>query len=291
MADAHQDMKLIIVTGLSGSGCSVALKSLEDLGYYCVDCLPIELITPFIEHAQAHPEQGYDRIALGVDIRSKPHHDQQLDQILTAVRDRVDQCQIVFLSASDACLHKRYSETRRRHPLAAQCSTLAASITQERQMLRPIETLADHVIDTTTTSVHELRRLLGEALGQAPDQITLMIESFGYKKGVPRDIDVAFDVRCLPNPYWEPELRALSGRDPAIAQWFESKPLVAEMLDDIHRWMCRWLPEFIAQQRHYMTLGIGCTGGKHRSVYLVERLTERMQAAGYQVVTYHRELA
>ncbi len=282
--------ELVIVTGLSGSGCSVALKTLEDLGYYCVDCLPIELIQSFIDHAIEHPDRGYHKLALGVDIRSQPSQDEKLDRILQSIKSRIADTRIIYLTATDACLHKRYSETRRRHPLATKYATLTESFASEREILLPVKSVSDVVIDTSNTSIHQLRRLMCEQLDLVPQQMMLLIESFGYKKGVPADIDVAFDVRCLPNPHWDLQLRGLTGRDKPVMDFFRRHDIVQQMIDDISGWMERWLPEFVQQQRNYLTLGIGCTGGKHRSVYIVERLTERFTSAGYQTLPYHREL-
>ncbi len=281
--------ELIIVTGLSGSGKSVAMKTLEDLGIYCVDNLPLGLIDALLD--QGH-SQGYalDTMALGLDVRSQLQSPKALPETLKSTRERIPRTRVIFLSADESALIRRYSETRRRHPLHRGDQSLAEAIRRERELLMPVAAHADVFIDTSSLSVHQLRREIYERLGRGDQPMVLLIESFAYKNGVPPDADVVFDVRCLPNPHWEAELRPLSGREPAVRDYLERHAVVGEMIADIGRWLDRWLGEFDSQQRSYFTVAIGCTGGKHRSVYVAEELARHFQGRRQQVISYHREL-
>ncbi len=287
----QQDSQLIMVTGLSGSGKSVALNTLEDLGFYCVDNLPLGLVDAFVDNLQASPGQ-FRRTALGLDVRSQPENLDGLRDALARLHGAVSGCQLVFLEADDATLTRRYSESRRPHPLADNRSgvSLAQAIANERELLAPLAAQADRVINTSTSNVHQLRREICVSIGEAEPSMTILIESFAFKKGVPPDVDFSFDVRCLPNPHWEPALRALTGREPAVAEFLSSQPLVNDMADDIIGWLDRWIGAFERDQRSFLTVGIGCTGGKHRSVYMTERIAEHLRQSRSHVLTYHREL-
>lgn len=272
----------VIVTGLSGSGKSVALASLEDLGYYCVDNLPTELAPVVLEHLTAR----FDKVALGLDIRGGRQDLADLPAMLDTIR--VDK--LIFLTADDRSLIRRYSETRRKHPLDDDQRGVARAIAAERSLFEPLRDRATDLIDTSALSVHQLRREICNALGASHLPLVLLIESFAYKRGVPADVDVAFDARCLPNPHWEHSLRPFTGRDPQVARFLEQHEIVLEFVNDIRRWVERWLPRFEHEQRNYLTLGIGCTGGKHRSVYVAEALTEQFLQQRSDVMIFHREL-
>jgi UPF0042 nucleotide-binding protein len=198
--------------------------------------------------------------------------------------------QLIFLDARDDILFKRYSDTRRRHPLTGEGLSLSEAIARERKLLKPLASIADRVIDTAELNVHQLRRLIATELGMAGGPLSLLFESFAYKRGVPADADFVFDVRCLPNPHWDTQLRPLSGRDAAVRQWLQEKPEVGQYLNQVREFLDTWLPRFEAENRSYVTICIGCTGGRHRSVYLAERLAEHFRATREQVLTFHREL-
>jgi len=290
MDETRPRRALIVVTGLSGSGKSVALKTLEDLGYYCVDNLPLALVDGFIAHSL--PDHG--RVALGLDLRSRLDDPTEFADALGRIRAQVPEARVLFLTADDAALTKRYSETRRRHPLASEPSgragSLGGAIGRERELMDAVARDADVLIDTSQISVHQLRREICNSLGEGEQPLALLFESFAFKRGVPRDVDFAFDVRCLPNPHWETELRPLSGLEAPVRKFLAERQEVAAMIDDIAAFLERWIPAFETQQRSYLTVGIGCTGGRHRSVYLVEALAQRFHEHRDHVLTYHREL-
>jgi RNase adapter protein RapZ len=280
--------KLIVVSGMSGSGKTIALRTLEDLDYYCVDNLPGSLLPAFVaEVAQAglHP-----RLAVGIDVRNRTKDLIVLPQVLADVAKEGIESRLIFLDARDDVLFKRYSDTRRRHPLTGEGVSLADAIARERKLLKPLSSIADSVIDTADFNVHQLRRLIATEFGMAGGPLSLLFESFAYKRGVPADADFVFDARCLPNPHWDAQMRPLSGRDRAVREWLEAKPDVMEYLGDMQKFLETWLPRFEAENRSYVTICIGCTGGRHRSVYLAERLAEHFRQQREQVLTFHREL-
>ncbi|MEP6483543.1 MAG: RNase adapter RapZ [Rudaea sp.] len=280
--------RLIVVSGMSGSGKTIALRTLEDLDYYCVDNLPGALLPAFVaEVAQVglHP-----RLAVGIDVRNRAKDLNVVPQLLADVAAQGIEHRLIFLDARDDVLFKRYSDTRRRHPLTGEGVSLADAIAKERKLLKPLSSIADSVIDTGDFNVHQLRRLIATEFGMAGGPLSLLFESFAYKRGVPADADFVFDARCLPNPHWDVQLRPLSGRDAAVRTWLENKPDVAAYHDDVEKFLDAWLPRFQAENRSYVTICIGCTGGRHRSVYLCERLAEHFRAEREQVLTFHREL-
>lgn len=286
----NEQTLLVIVTGLSGSGKSVALRTLEDLNFYCIDNLPAALMPSFAEQITG-PQQGlYPRVAVGIDARNRPENLNRFSQVLAELRAADIDCEVVFLQADDETLLARFSETRRRHPLTAQGHSLADAIGRERELLEPLASQADLFIDTTDTTVHELRHRIFTRIGAHGEALSLLLESFAYKRGVPPDIDIAFDARCIPNPYWEPALRPLDGRDPPVAAFLEDQPEAEALYCDIRDFLERWLPEYEAEQRSYITVGIGCTGGRHRSVYLVERLARHFRERRGNVLLHHREM-
>lgn len=268
-------MRLVIVSGLSGSGKSVALHMLEDLDYYCVDNIPAGLLPMFISHTVRTHESTYGSTAVGVDARNRPEEIASVPRLVDELKRSGVGCEVLYLRADEQVLLKRYSETRRRHPLSRDGMGLIDAIRHEQSLLAPIADSADLVIDTSRTSVHELRELIRQRVaGRSADRLSILFESFAFRNGVPDDADFVFDVRNLPNPYWEPGLAQLTGRDAQVSLYLERHPVVARMFADIVGFLEHWIPEFVRTNRSYLTIAIGCTGGQHRSVYMVERLTE-----------------
>lgn len=284
-------MKLIIISGLSGSGKSVALHTLEDLGYYCIDNLPLFLLAELAAVMGQSRRRTFTRTAVGIDARNKPEDLHSLPAIIEQARERGVDCRVAFLDAQTETLIRRFSETRRKHPLTHASRPLSEAIALERQFLDPILHVAALRIDTTHTNVHELRDLIREQLGgDASPRASILLQSFGFKHGVPHDVDFVFDVRCLPNPHWEAELRPLSGLDPAVAAFLEGHDEVIRMRNDIKSFLDRWVPQFETDGRSYLTIAIGCTGGQHRSVYMAESLGRHFEQSGRSVMVRHREL-
>lgn len=280
--------ELIVITGLSGSGKGTVLKCLEDLGYYSVDNLPVELIPKFAELTRDSP--NIRAAALVVDIREREGL-QRLPAILKRIRRQIP-TRVVFLEADDATLIRRFSETRRPHPLGSSRS-VARNIQEERKLLAPIRALADHVINTSKFNVHELREFIEETLGGGRDQSRIMIyvTSFGYRHGVPPDSDLVFDVRFLPNPNYVPQYRKLSGRHPQAARYIRSFPQTMEFIERISELLIYLLPHYIQEGKSYLTIAFGCTGGRHRSVLIADEIARRLARAGYKVKTTHRDIA
>ena len=280
---------MIVVSGLSGSGKSVALRTLEDLDYYCVDNLPSALVPAFVRAVSGEGEGVHQRLAVGVDVRNRADDLNRLPGVLSELAELGIDYEMVFLDTRDEVLIKRYSETRRRHPLSLSGLGLADAIALERKLMRQIATIADRVIDTSELNVHELRRLVIAELGMS-GSLTLLFESFAYKKGVPPVADFVFDARCLPNPHWNKALRPLSGRDAPVREWLEEQADVVLFFEQLRDFLETWLIRFKNEGRSYVTICIGCTGGRHRSVHLVERLSEHFRKHNQQVLSYHREL-
>ena len=281
---------LTVVSGLSGSGKSVALRTLEDFDYYCVDNLPAELLPQFVQ-ALAREQGASKRLAVSIDVRN--HADlSRMGEWLSAVGELGYDHRLVFFDTRDEVLVKRYSDTRRRHPLSALGLALSDAIALERERLRPLRALADTIIDTTEMNVHQLRKaVLGRLEPGLKPQVSLLFESFAYKAGLPGDADFVFDARCLPNPHWDPRLRPLSGRDAAVREHLDAQDSVREYVDQVAGFLDIWLPRFESETRSYVTVGFGCTGGRHRSVYLAEKLAQHFRERGRQdVLTFHREL-
>jgi UPF0042 nucleotide-binding protein len=282
-------MRLVIVSGLSGSGKSVALHMLEDLDYYCVDNIPAGLLPMFISHTVRSHESTYGYTAVGVDARNRPAEIASVPKLVADLKRSGVSCEVLFLRADQETLLKRYSETRRRHPLSREGLGLADAISQEQSLLEPIADAADLIIDTTRSSVHELRELIRDRVGaRVEGRMSILFESFAFRHGVPGDADFGFDVRSLPNPYWEPGLGRFTGRDPAVVEYLERHPQVTKMFNDIVAFLEHWIPELMRTNRSYLTIAIGCTGGQHRSVYLVERLARHFQAQFPQVNARHQ---
>jgi UPF0042 nucleotide-binding protein len=285
-------MRLIIVSGRSGSGKSTALDVLEDNGFYCIDNLPAGLLPELAERALLHPELLHPQVAVSIDARNLPSHLKRFPELLDEVRARHIKCDVIYLDADEETLLKRFSETRRRHPLTNESRSLAEAIADESLLLGPIIDLADLKIDTTHLNLYQLRDSLKLRLLNQPEPGTaFLIESFGFKRGMPVDADLVFDVRCLPNPYWKPDLRDYSGLDQPVADYLSAQADVEDMYQDIFAYLTKWLPRFAASNRAYVTVAIGCTGGHHRSVYLANRLGEALKPILKNVQIRHRDLS
>ncbi|MEL6199517.1 MAG: RNase adapter RapZ [Pseudomonadota bacterium] len=283
-------MRIIIVSGLSGSGKSVALHVLEDLGYYSVDNIPVALLPQLTDYLLAD-KVGGDRVAIGIDARNRADDLQMLDRQVAHLRNQGAQVEVLFLQAEEAVLIKRFGETRRRHPLAQSGDGLREAIATERSILTPVVNVADLIIDTTRTSVYELRDLVRERIASRDvHKLSILIQSFGFKHGIPADADYVFDLRCLPNPYWQPELRQETGLDKPVIDYLDSEPLADDMHDAIIAFLRDWLPRYENFSRSYLTIAVGCTGGQHRSVYMAERVARTLRSDGRDISVRHHEL-
>ena len=284
-------MRMIIVSGLSGSGKSIALETLEDLHYYCVDNLPIKLLKPFSQEVLARKDRLFRHTAVGIDARNFLDELQHFPRILADLRASGLTIEILYLQAADEILLKRYSETRRKHPLSVEGIPLLDAIRQERRLLEQIAAHADLNIDTSLTNIHELRELVRSRLYDTPQgHVSVLFESFGFKNGIPGDADFVFDVRCLPNPHWEPQLRHLTGRDDAVIKFLKQQSAVTDMIQDLCAFLEHWIPCFETGSRSYLTIAIGCTGGQHRSVFIAETLAQYFKKIRRNVTIRHREL-
>ncbi|KAF1684875.1 RNase adapter RapZ [Pseudoxanthomonas broegbernensis] len=280
----------MIVSGLSGSGKSVALKTFEDLDYYCVDNLPVELLPAFVR-SLIRDDGLPERIAVGIDVRSRHSDLSRLAEWRALASTLGADARLLFFEADDQILLRRYADTRRRHPLSRLGLSLPQAIARERQVTRPLREEADAVIDTSELNVHQLRRqvITGFALEHSPG-LSLLFESFAYRRGVPEEADFVFDARVLPNPHWDPELRPLTGRDARVRDYLDAQPEVEAYAGQVAAFLDTWLPKLRTDTRAYVTVAFGCTGGKHRSVYLAERLAAHAREQGWdEVATYHRE--
>lgn len=284
-------MKLVIVSGMSGSGKSVALHTLEDIGFYCIDNLPVGLLADFGRHMTEQDSKSVERYAVGIDARNGAEDLSRFPRILDELEGRGIRSEILFLRAAYTTLIKRFSETRRRHPLSNDNTPLAEAIGREAKLLAPILARANLVMDTTQTTVHQLRELVRERVDmRRGNRLSLLFQSFGYKHGVPKDADFVFDLRCLPNPHWEPKLRPLTGRDAEVCSFLDAQDSVERMYQQIRDFLEEWLPAYEHEGRSYLTIALGCTGGQHRSVYLAERLAASLAATQPLVRLRHREL-
>jgi UPF0042 nucleotide-binding protein len=284
-------VRLIFVSGLSGSGKSVALHMLEDLDFYCIDNIPAALLKSFISHTVRSDSSVYQRTAIGIDARNPGTEISTVPMLLDELKRSGIQCELVFLVASDEELLRRFAETRRKHPLSRQGESLHEAIARERDLLEPLIHAADLVVDTSRMGVHELRELIDRRVGRrARDRMSVLFESFGFKHGIPGDADFVFDARSLPNPYWHPSLRPLTGRDDAVANFLAGQPAVARFIDEVATFIEARIPEHQAANRRYLTIAIGCTGGQHRSVYIAEQLAARVSKHWAQVGVRHSAL-
>ncbi|WP_101757611.1 RNase adapter RapZ [Oceanicoccus sp. KOV_DT_Chl] len=283
-------MKLVIISGRSGSGKSTALNLLEDEGFYCIDNLPVVLIPQVVSYMQDSTAREHNQVAICVDARNASQDLSQLVALLQNKPDNLDM-ELLFLDADNERLIKRFSETRRRHPLSNKHTALTEAIINERKILEPIANIATLTIDTSSMNLHELRTLIKtRVLEKSGSGISILFQSFGFKQGIPVDADMVYDIRILPNPHWDPNLRALTGQNQPVIDFLAQQAEVNEMFSDIQQYLHKWLPLFEHNNRSYITVAIGCTGGQHRSVYMAERLGKHFAASYENVQVRHREL-
>lgn len=284
-------MKLIIVSGLSGSGKTVALRTLEDEDYYCVDNLPIGLLPNFVSEISDRNLQPYENIAVGIDARSEPSDLRRFKDIIDQIREQGVNLEVIYLQADLTTLIKRFSDTRRKHPLTKKGMPLAEAIEVERNLLSDITSEADLFVDTTYTNVHQLRdKIQEQVIKRSKGGLSILFQSFGFKHGTPTDSDFVFDVRCLPNPYWEPKLQPLTGLDKDVIEFLSVQDEVKDMLKQITDFLQAWIPKFEQQNRYYLTISIGCTGGQHRSVFIAQQLCNNFNDRTANITIRHREL-
>ncbi len=287
--------ELVFVSGLSGAGKSVALDMLEDLDFFCIDNLPLALAASLQPDELARHDRRYARIAVGIDARASATDVRIFPDYLRRIRaEHPDYTvRVIFLTATPDVLMRRFSETRRRHPLTSADTVLREAIANEHALLTPVAEIADITLDTSQTNLHELREMIRTTLhpGEVAGGLAIVVRSFGFKFGAPNGLDLMFDVRCLPNPHWSPELRSKTGLDPEVQEWLAAQEVVGNMQADIEQFLGRWIPAYAAQDRHYLTVGIGCTGGKHRSVYLAEAVGANLKKTHSLTSIRHTELS
>ncbi|MBT6798813.1 MAG: RNase adapter RapZ [Porticoccaceae bacterium] len=284
--------RLVVVSGRSGSGKTSALNILEDVGFDCIDNLPPSLLPDLIKQLNSEGINEDLRLAVGIDARNLVGDLNKLPDILAGLEASGIEVSVIFLQARRSDLIRRYSETRRKHPLSNETVSLPEAIDLEAKILSPILNISDRNIDTSGLSLHQLRDLVKNTIvPNSPEHMAILFESFGFKKGLPDVSDFIFDVRCLPNPYWKQELRSLTGYDESVIEFLESQVDVAAMLSDIIGFLTRWIPKFQANNRSYLTISIGCTGGQHRSVYIANRLQEYFAKEQSLVQVVHKELS
>ncbi len=287
--------ELVFVSGLSGAGKSVALDMLEDLDFFCIDNLPLALAASLNPTELARHDKRYARIAVGIDARASETDVRVFPDYIRRTREEHPEytVRVIFLTATPDVLMRRFSETRRRHPLTSADTILREAIAHEHALLTPVAEIADITLGTSQTNLHELREMIRTTLhpGEASGGLAIVVRSFGFKYGAPNGLDLMFDVRCLPNPHWSPELRSKTGLDPDVQQWLAAQDMVGKMQTDIEQFLNNWVPAYAAQDRHYLTVGIGCTGGKHRSVYLAEVVAETLKKTHPLTSIRHTELS
>lgn len=282
-------ISLIIISGRSGSGKSTALHVLEDIGYYCIDNLPVTLLQPLIERITNN--DSIRSVAVSIDARNIAEDLVEFPNVVRTFDTNLVSTKIVYLDSASPSLVKRFSETRRKHPLSDNNRDLREALEYERELLTPISDMADLSVDTTSLTIHELRDLIKSRVALDSLEFALLFQSFAYKNGVPVDADLVFDVRCLPNPHWKPNLRNLTGLDQPVQNFLDEQLEFCEMVTDLIRYLETWLPKFEASNRSYMTIALGCTGGQHRSVYICEKLYQKFEPAWENVQIRHRELS
>jgi len=284
-------MRLVIISGFSGSGKSVALHALEDLGFYCIDNIPAGLLNTFVEHMLKRRDSVFENVGVGLDARNRPDDIDQVPELVRTLRKSGISCDLIFLQADDEVLMSRFSETRRKHPLSLQGAGLRDAIARERELLGSIINAADLFIDTSETSAHALRERIRQRIGEREaHKLSILVESFGYKHGLPADADFVFDVRCLPNPFWDLKLRPLTGKDEPVRAFLQAEPEVIRMIDDIATFLESWIAKYQDFQRSYLTVAIGCTGGQHRSVYIADEVAAKLARRYGSIQTLHHEL-
>lgn len=285
-------MQLIIVSGLSGSGKSTALHVLEDVGYNCIDNLPVSLLPALVAQTQVHRESDDQKFAIGIDVRNAWQDLNIFPEMINTLKEAHIPIHVLFLDTGVPVLMQRFSETRRKHPLSSRDTNLHEAIREEQKLLEPIRDTADQVLDTSHLNLHELRDLVKDrVVGRHDASMAIQFESFGFKHGVPANADLVFDARCLPNPHWKPNLRPQTGQDTDVVAFLDGEEKVQAMYHDIEQFLTRWLPHYHANSRSYITIAIGCTGGQHRSVYLAERLQKHFTRLYDNVLVRHRELS
>ena len=285
------ERRLVIISGLSGAGKTITLNTLEDLGFYCIDNLPVSMLNEFAGQAQHGAVKDTPEIAIGIDARSPASEIKHLPGMIAELKKEGLRTELVFIEANDGILTRRYSETRRKHPLSSRSVSLSAAINKERSIMGELSELADTRIDTSYTQMHELRELVRRRIAQHPlSALSIQFTSFGYKHGIPLDADFVFDTRCLPNPYWKKNLRSLTGRNKSVIKFLSGQKQVGKMINHIKSFLSAWIPLFEADNRSYLCIGVGCTGGHHRSVYIVERLSEYFRKEGKHVIINHRDM-
>ena len=283
-------MRVVVVSGTSGAGKSSALNQLEDLGYYCVDNLPIALVSFLIEHFAQQSSTTHQGLAICIDIRTESAGVTDFRDYLKTLREGLD-LQLIFFDATDQALSKRFNETRRRHPLSKEGLPLSDAIRAERKLLEPLASAADLIIDTSEMSPYQQRELVTQRVGAVQsDSLSIQVLSFGFKKGAPVDADIVLDMRMLANPHWEPELRASTGQAPEVIAFLEAREQTHEVATDLIVMLSRWVPMYQASQRAYLSIAIGCTGGKHRSVYMTERVGKALAEKYPAVTVLHRDM-
>ena len=283
--------QLIILTGMSGAGKTVVLRTLEDMEFYCVDNLPLSMLSEFASHIESDVA-FYPKVAVGIDIRSQNDNLSDFGAQLAKLKLRQSNVKVVFLNADEQVLIQRFSETRRRHPLSTEQHkfSLTEAVRKEGELMSQIKQAADLVIDTSQQAAMQLKQHIWQLMSVPSDQVSVIIKSFAFKRGIPFDADFVFDARCLPNPYWEVDLRHLNGKDSEIQCFFEAQELVSEYIKDLCAFSKKWISHFEANDRSYITIAVGCTGGQHRSVYLVEQLYAYLGRKDIQALVLHREV-
>lgn len=281
-------ISLVIISGRSGSGKSTALNVLEDMGYYCIDNLPVTLLSPLIERLAV--DDNINKVAVGIDARNIAEDLALFPEVVSGFESSEVNATIIFLDSAGPALVKRFSETRRKHPLSTPDRDLREALELESKLLDPISDMAALSIDTTSLTIHELRDEIRTRVARETHEFALLFQSFAYKRGVPVDADLVFDVRCLPNPHWEPGLRELTGLDEPVQRFLDAESDFVAMFDDLQDYLVQWLPKFEANNRSYLTVAIGCTGGQHRSVFMCKKLFDKFQTRFSNVQLRHREL-
>ena len=279
-------MKLIIISGRSGAGKSIALNLLEDLGYYCIENLPIDLLAELKEKL----DKNYDYVAVSIDARNIGNDPKHLTSIIQKLKESYNHVEILFLDANDDILIKRFSETRRKHPLTNQDISLKKALQIEQTVLKSLIDYVDLHIDTSYLNIHDLRKIISDRIKKEDSNLSVLFQSFGYKNGIPLDTDFVFDVRCLPNPHWEKQLRHQTGLDEEVIHFLEEFPQVISMYDMIKKFVEKWIPAFEAENRKYLTISIGCTGGQHRSTYFAENLGQYFLKHFKNISIRHRDI-
>jgi RNase adapter protein RapZ len=283
-------MQLVIISGLSGSGKTTALHVLEDVGYNCIDNLPVSLLPALVAQTYIHKDEQL-KFAIGIDVRNAWQDLRMFPQMIFTLKEANNKIQILFLDSAPSVLIQRFSETRRKHPLSDKDTSLEEAIQAERELLEPIRDTADQILDSSHMSLHELRDLVKQrVVGRQESTMAILFESFGFKHGVPVNADLVFDARCLPNPHWKADLRPLTGKDQPVIDFLQSEKAVGDMFEDIKHYLTRWLPRYQANNRSYITIAIGCTGGQHRSVYLSEALKHHFNQSFSDVQVRHRDI-